>query len=857
MPQFFRKIQISTNSVLAGSVCHLRICGPVSPDHRLNRKRGNQFLAMIACIIVGLLAGDGWGQGVQNVVTMKSGLQFEGEVRTVPEISEGAGIASPFANQLSIVRIDDGLRRVFVSFHRIRAPIGESSRNEIEIPVSQRTYPGSSGTGSVVSIGPFDLNGHRPITIQTGGVSTPLSFMQGITKISPRYCELQTLVGNKDAGRLKQWEMMVGTSTIPAEVLRSVLRKRIIDDKNPAEYLTIAEFFLQAKRFNLATEELVAVQRRFPDLRERIRDDRLAIRESYAQHVLREIQTRMDAGQPRLATEFAKKFRKEGIAGETRAQFFDLENRLENTEQQLDEKRQKLNELIADFQTADATHLTAAKRFQQELETELNAVNAPRLDAYLNQANIAAMPVENKLSLAISGWLLGTNAATVTENLAITADLYSVRDLVTEYLQTDDALRRSRILNEIDRFECGNIEYIAPMLQQMLPVHAPDLSQHTGQTPIEFFVEIPGRKINPEPMRFRCLVHLPPEYNAYRKYPLLVTLPGGRQTAEQNLRMWCGAFNPKLSQIVAPKSGVLTGHAMRNGYIVVAVDWRLPGQGSFNFSAREHATVLKAMRTAMRMFQIDSDRVFLSGHGIGGDAAYDIGISHPEHWAGVIGISGKMDKYIEIYEDNRHINLPLYSVVGSEDYPAIGENKKSWNQWLKSKKYLDCTVVMYKGRANDLLPEEIPEVLKWANAQRRRVPDKRGFSFECKSVRPWDNYFWFLEFHGIPEDAVVWPQDYIPKAVRMKISGETKADNPNEFRIGPASPSITNNATLWLSPEFVDFEEEIEIKGRGKSFRDIVVPSTEVLLEDVRRRADRQHPFWARIDCVDLIWQAK
>ena len=44
------------------------------------------------------------------------------------------------------------------------------------------------------------------------------------------------------------------------------------------------------------------------------------------------------------------------------------------------------------------------------------------------------------------------------------------------------------------------------------------------------------------------------------------------------------------------------------------------------------------LRDAMRRFSIDSDRVFLSGHSIGGDAAWDIGLAHPDLWAGVIPI---------------------------------------------------------------------------------------------------------------------------------------------------------------------------------------------------------------------------
>jgi hypothetical protein len=89
----------------------------------------------------------------------------------------------------------------------------------------------------------------------------------------------------------------------------------------------------------------------------------------------------------------------------------------------------------------------------------------------------------------------------------------------------------------------------------------------------------------------------------------------------------------------------------------------------------------------------------------------------------------------------------------------------------------------------------------------------------------------------------------------MTIFGETKADDPNSFKIGPSSPRIAVDATLWLSPEFIDYDKEVRIKGRGKDFKGFVQPSTEVLLEDVRRRADREHPFWTRIDCRDNVWE--
>ena len=56
----------------------------------------------------------------------------------------------------------------------------------------------------------------------------------------------------------------------------------------------------------------------------------------------------------------------------------------------------------------------------------------------------------------------------------------------------------------------------------------------------------------------------------------------------------------------------------------IAVDWQQPHQFTYDYSAREHHAVLGALRDACRRFSIDTDRVFLTGHGIGGDAAWDI-----------------------------------------------------------------------------------------------------------------------------------------------------------------------------------------------------------------------------------------
>ena len=110
--------------------------------------------------------------------------------------------------------------------------------------------------------------------------------------------------------------------------------------------------------------------------------------------------------------------------------------------------------------------------------------------------------------------------------------------------------------------------------------------------------------------------------------------------------------------------------------------------------------------------------------------------------------------------------------------------------------------------------------------------------------------------HGIPKERAVAPELLLSTkdfSTKFAISGKTEGDNV--FRLGPKSFGISNSSTLWLSPEFVDFGKRIEIKGRG-NFKGSAKVSTKVLLEDVLRRADREHPYWARIDNRGGNWIA-
>jgi pimeloyl-ACP methyl ester carboxylesterase len=307
-----------------------------------------------------------------------------------------------------------------------------------------------------------------------------------------------------------------------------------------------------------------------------------------------------------------------------------------------------------------------------------------------------------------------------------------------------------------------------------------------------------------------------------------VTLSDAGISPEQMLDFWSGPGDKNSGRL---------GQAARHGFIVIAVDWREPHQFSYDYTAREHYAVLGSLRDACRRFSIDVDRVFLTGHGVGGEAAWDIAIAHPDLWAGVIPIAAVADKFIGRYAANAEY-LNWYVVAGELDSNKLGVDAVQLDRYMKPNS--DVTVVEYQGRGYEPFNDEIQRMFEWMSLKQRKMPKK----ISCVSMRPWDTFFWWIEVEGLPSKSMValWPP---PKNTRpAQIEGKRMETNKVTVNVQ------ADKVTVWLTPELVDLNQKLVVELNGRAINPSnrnVRPDLTVLLEDVRTRADRQHPFWAKV----------
>ena len=634
------------------------------------------------------------GNAENQFVTFLNGLTYEGKIAFLPKLASIHEGMVTGESSFPVLVIDDGLRRVFVSndprdFQNIaRSP---NNYEEFEIKQPSRDRSGNSQTqlGTIFRVGAFDKWGRRQIVVnrpRTG--ATP--FTQAITVVTPKYCQLDVINDNIPNTPKLEWSMHVSTESVPVEVVRHILMRQI-DATDFDERLRLVEFFVQAKRYKQARRELASIAFSFPGLEQELTQQNQLLLQAETAQSLDEIEGWLESGNAELAFAMLDVVkRKPRLSSNILADINEIEKSNAGKIESLENTLQLVTQLVdaVNAQTSlDQEILDMANWFMEDVRENLNPYNQNRLASFERLESDTNIPLEEKLAIAVSGWIIGNSAA--DDSVPLATSLVQVKPLVEKYLSPAPPAERASILAALGTMEAGIPEYVSKVIANILPPVEVDLSDARGPRPLTMELEIPAVGNSTETCKY--LVQLPPAYNPYRKYPTVISLSGGTGTPEAQIDWWAGEYRETLR--------LRRGLAARYGYIVIAPEWRSPGQAGYEFSASEHLRVLASLRHALRRFSIDSDRVFLSGHFDGATAAWDIALAHPEHWAGVVPISARAGKYIGHYSKNAKNDLPFYFVYGERDIISREQNETEWNNLLR-RDYQDfyCRVQGQGGR---------------------------------------------------------------------------------------------------------------------------------------------------------------
>jgi dienelactone hydrolase len=761
--------------------------------------RTSGWPTLVACLILANL-----GDVDADVITLKSGQTLTGLVDR-----DGTTVQ---------VFDDDGLKRTILRESKIeKTEPGGSTKGERFQLVQPLTVHAGEMPKVVIGVeaGPWDALGRRKFRFRTSATGKPIEMTQAINELSPRAVRARGIDGF--------WTGPLDIRNVPREVVVNLLSK--VDQKNQNERLRVGRFLIQAEWFPEARAELDRLAADFPELKETVETVKKLVVENEARQLLAEVEQRRGAGQPREVLARLKGFPLDGapadVLSTVRNLLRDVEAEAAEAESLGDSIRKAADALPAEARKAAGGRLLEILRDLAEAPDAVRGRVEPALKAG------GSLGAEARFALVLSGWVVGAERA--VPDLREAEALWSARDLVRAYLAEADDSDRSAILGRLKEVRLPGDDGGAerpielPTLTAIARLMKPPLDAEQAIRPGEVKVLRVRDDPNPsQPTEYATL--LPPEYHPLRSYPAVVVLHG-EETPSESLA-W------------------LAEEAGRRGYILIAPEYGLRDRKrAYRFTPSEHAAVELALRDARRRFAIDADRVYLVGQVEGGHMAWDLALSHPDEFAGVMTLSGLPAKYCWAYQGNAAL-IPFYIVEGDL---APAEREIAFEQWAKPQitRNRDILYTQYFRRGLEPFPEEAPNLFAWM-AGRRRDPSPK--EFEVASARECDVRFFGVVIRDFARGRSVAPEvaDPLGRGIRpAKV----------QFRANAVLNKLvvdTNGVTrldVWVGPDQVDFSKRVEIQINGKSyFKDVPkLTDYEPFLEDLRIRGDRQQVFWMRV----------
>ncbi len=749
-----------------------------------------------------------------DVITLDNGLVYQGLTD----------------RDFTIVSIFDGVKRIVLRDTKIANIDEKDTTPRYEaFPIHQPlTVHAGEMPSAVLKIkaAPWDDKGRREFEYVGPRSSHPIRMTQAINGLGPKTVQIRGVDGF--------WKSQLATSQVGKDVVLAILGK--VDQSLQSERLKVGSFLIQAEWYPEALAELDRIKADFPELKDRVDLVKKSVWELQARQELTEIEVRRKAQQPKEVLRRLREFPSED--GVPASLLVEVREQLRRDEMQAEADRALANQVR---EAAEALTKEQRAEVQSRLVEMLQALaEAPdavrQRFAAFQTASGDARP-EARFALALSAWIVGQEHA--TESLETALALSRARDAVASYLRSPEKEDRVKALDNLRVLEIpdattstsGTIDLeTLTSIARLMPPPLRDSLEETPQQRRRLRVR---DDTNPDPTEYTVL--LPPEYNPWRRYPVVIALHAG--DGPERATVWWAE------------------EAARRGYILVAPEYNVrDSRGDlirdYRGTPSEHAAVELALRDARRRFSIDSNRVYLGGQLLGGNMAWDFGLSHPDLFAGVAVVNGYPSIYNWATKDNAEY-VPMYVVMG-ELAPAEPEVIFPFGRSLISKNY-DMTYVEYYRRGLENLPEEASNIFDWMD---RHVRNPTPKEFETSAARTCDDRFFGVVIREYDPRRMTSPEAANPTGKNAHPSALAK--NLHPATISMKSKGLANildldvsgvrHIDVWISPEQIDFSKRFEVRINGRAyFKDTAKPDMEAFLEDLRIRGDRQQVYWMRV----------
>ncbi len=708
--------------------------------------------------------------------------------------------------RLELRMIDQGYRQIYVST-RVSEPAVVNPNDwptiEFSIPQKRTGRKSVPDVIGVPEISPFDENGVATIRLRLPGSKTE-EITVGITRVNELCAEV--------SGLSHRWTYFISLKSIPPGILfPGILQKVPKFDSDPFVRLELSRMLIRAGLLLQAESMLQSVATDFPEASQQLPALNNDFRSELGRQILLDLELRRDAGQYQLALNAGRIFPQTQLSPEIQLRTKQLVESVEEKLKRISMLNIRLQSLTGGFEDPEQKRM--ASEMVSLITSSLDSDSVDRLAAFELLAGDDNFAAEKQLAIAASGWLMGADEA--IQNLKETYGLFEARQLLLDYLRTtdDEDQVRTELLRRISALEGLSTTRLANLILH-LPAVEPGLLVR-GRTARDGEFQINGTD-----QTMGCLGRVPPEYRESRRYPVVIAFPREGMPAEAVLDWWSQQAN-------------------RHGFVVVVPEAYNTETATYDASAEQHRRFLSLLRELKFSLNIDDDRIFSAGHGIGGEAAIDMGTSHPDLFAGIISIAGLGRKHFQWTAHNQ-TSMPWYIVVG--------ERQGGWTERLtlmmmklfrraaQARAISDVIFIKYPARGFESFYEESPSVFEWMKLHKRNTFPEQ---LDVELLRSTDLRWSWLELQSLPAQSARLDQPSSWSDGPFQPAGlEARLTKNNAIRIIRAPQTAM---TLKLSPGMpgIDLEKPVSIVIGSDSRSVDFAPSVADMLEEFRLSGDR------------------
>ena len=240
-----------------------------------------------------------------------------------------------------------------------------------------------------------------------------------------------------------------------------------------------------------------------------------------------------------------------------------------------------------------------------------------------------------------------------------------------------------------------------------------------------------------------CRAYLPADYDPAKKWPLVIQIHGYNPANPVYVRWWAADER---------HSNIDTEFSNHQGVIYMEPH----GRGNTQYLGMGDNDILHVIADAKRLFNVDEDRIYLTGDSMGGWGTWNVATRHPDLFAAIAPVFGGSDYHAQMSEEDLArlgpldrffseknsswamadglLNIPIFVHHGDADQ-AVNVDFSRWGVRLLQRWGYDVRYHEYPGRSHESLVSQNGNLnIEWF-LEHRRNPDPRHVRIRSAELR--------------------------------------------------------------------------------------------------------------------------